>query len=279
MYASNCEKLGEDLSNIVVSVSGKGGVGKTAVTALILKVLLEKREGPILVVDADPATNLPDVLGVEVPKTVGDVATKLKRSIEMDKLPPGVSKGDLLESWIFETLVEGDDFDLLAMGRTEGEGCYCFVNSLLTRILDKLTSNYKITLMDMEAGLEHLSRRTDRDVDIMLIVTDPSKMGFETAKRIREITEEVHIDVKELYLIGNMFPRELENIVRRKAHEIGVKYGGVIPRDPNIAIFNLEGKPLLELPPESPSVVAARRIAGRIGLVPDTTLLELLGVS
>jgi len=267
------------LDKIVVSVSGKGGVGKTAVTALILKVLLERGERPILVVDADPATNLPDVLGVEVAKTVGDVATKLKRDIEADKLPPGVSKGDLLESWVFETLVEGDEFDLLAMGRTEGEGCYCFVNSLLTRILDKLTANYKITLMDMEAGLEHLSRRTDRDVDIMLIVTDPSKMGFETARRIRELAEEVHINVREMYLIGNMFPRGLEGLVRRKALEIGLRYGGVIPQDPNIASFNLEGRPLLELPPDSPSVVAARKITEKVGLVPDTTLLELLGVS
>ena len=115
---------------------------------------------------------------------------------------------------MFQTLVEEDRFDLLAMGRSEGEGCNCFVNNVLTRILDTITRNYSVTILDMEAGLEHLSRRTDRDVDVMLVVTDPSKMGLETAKRIKELIDEVHIGVKNIYLVGNRFPEGMDNVLR-----------------------------------------------------------------
>lgn len=165
-----------------------------------------------------------------------------------------------------EILHETPKFDLLMMGRGEGEGCYCMVNNLLTRILDTLSKNYDVTLMDMEPGLEHLSRRTDRDVDIMLIVTEPSKMGFMTAKRIKDLTREVHIDVRRAYLVGNRFPPTLEKTVEGQSRLIGVDFGGVIPEDPSVLGYNLEGKSLLELPPSSPAFRAVREIAKRIGL-------------
>ncbi|MQY82934.1 AAA family ATPase, partial [archaeon] len=161
-------------SKIVISVSGKGGTGKTTLTALLLKWIIKNTDEVALVVDADPATNLPDVLGVELSRTVGQVSKDMKDQIERGDLSPTTPKQDLLEAWVFQTLIESDRFDLLAMGRSEGEGCYCYVNNVLTRILDTLTKNYSISLLDMEAGIEHLSRRTDRDVDIMLVVTDPS---------------------------------------------------------------------------------------------------------
>ena len=158
----------------IVSISGKGGVGKTSVTSMILRTLLEKTKSKkILVVDADPATNLPRVLNVPIQKTVGMVATDLKRRIADGTLSPGAAKQELLEAWIFEIIVETERFDLLTMGRTEGEGCYCYVNASLRRIIDNLEDNYDIILMDMEAGLEHQSRRTEHDVDIFVIVTDP----------------------------------------------------------------------------------------------------------
>ncbi|MEM2961382.1 MAG: AAA family ATPase, partial [Candidatus Bathyarchaeia archaeon] len=144
---------------LVISVSGKGGVGKTVVTALLLKLMIGR--GSILAVDADPATNLPDVLGVRVEKTVGAVVDELKRRVQRGDLASTISKEGVLEAWIYEVLVEADGFDLLAMGRTEGEGCYCSVNYMLAKIVDSLSRNYDYTLMDMEAGLEHLSRRTD----------------------------------------------------------------------------------------------------------------------
>ncbi len=253
---------------LVVSVSGKGGVGKTTLVALLLKALLERDDGrDILVVDADPAANLPDVLGVKVEKTVGMVANELKRKIEKGQLPMGVSKSDLLEAWVYSTLLELENFDMLVMGRTEGEGCYCYVNSILTRILDTLLSNYDLVLMDMEAGLEHLSRRTDKDVDVMVIVTDPSLMGFKTALRIKELAEEVHIEVKKIYIVGNRFPAEMEERLREWASKIGVEAAGVIPNDSLIAEYNLAGRSLLDLPSDSPALSSAREIAKRIGII------------
>lgn len=250
---------------LVVSVSGKGGVGKTAVTALLLKLLMGR--GSILAVDADPATNLPDVLGVRVEKTVGMVVDELKERIQRGDLASMVSKEGILEAWIYEILVETEGFDLLAMGRTEGEGCYCSVNYMLARIVDSLSRNYDYTLMDMEAGLEHLSRRTDRSVDLMLIVTDPSKMGLETARRIKELAEEVHIEVKRIALIGNNIPEDLNRRLEEEASRIGLEYIGSIPPDPKIMEYNVQGIPLLELPMESISLKALQVIAERLKII------------
>ncbi|MEM4251315.1 MAG: AAA family ATPase [Candidatus Bathyarchaeia archaeon] len=254
---------------LVVSVSGKGGSGKTTVTALMLKHLIESGNIKILVIDADPATNLPDVLGITVKKTVGMVEDELRRKLERSEIPPTVTKKELLEGQIHSILVEAEGFDLLAMGRSEGEGCYCSVNYLLTSIIDSISRSYDLTLMDMEAGLEHVSRRTDRDVDVMLIVTDPSRMGFQTALRIRDLADEVHIGFKKVCLIGNQFPVEAEEKLRAKAAEVGLEFAGLIPRDDNVSSFNIAGKPLLDLPGDSPAFVAARKIARQIGLEPS----------
>ena len=251
---------------LVISISGKGGAGKTTVTALLLKWLIQNTEKISLVVDADPATNLPDVLGVELHRTVGQSSKELKDKIEAGTLSPTLSKKDVIEANVFQTLVEEDRFDLLAMGRSEGEGCYCFVNNMLTRILDTLTRNYEVALLDMEAGLEHLSRRTDRDVDSMIVVTDPSKMGLETARRIKEIIDEVHIDVKHIYLVGNRFTPDLEELLQKTADDIGLEYGGIIPVDENVIAFNLTGKPLLDIPDDSPAYKAVGDLAKKIGL-------------
>lgn len=251
---------------LVVSISGKGGSGKTTLTALLLKWLVENTEEIVLVVDADPATNLPDVLGVDLVRTVGEASKDMKDRIEKGTLSPTVPKKDILEAWVFETLVEEERFDILAMGRSEGEGCYCFVNNVLTRILDTLTKNYSIALLDMEAGLEHLSRRTDRDVDAMLIVTDPSRMGFETARRIRDLAEEVHIAVKDIYLIGNRFSTEMEDLLAKASDDLGLELAGSIPVDETVMSFNMTGKPLLDVPDDSPAYIAVEKIARRIGL-------------
>jgi CO dehydrogenase maturation factor len=251
---------------LVISISGKGGTGKTTVAALLLKWLIQNTEKIALVVDADPATNLPDVLGVELHRTVGHSSKELKDKIEAGTLSPTLSKNEILEANVFQTLVEEDRFDLLAMGRSEGEGCYCFVNNVLTRILDTLTRNYEVAILDMEAGLEHLSRRTDRDVDYMIVVTDPSRMGLETARRIKELVDEVHIDVKHIYLVGNRFTPEMEAILQKSANEIGLEYGGIIPVDENVMAFNLTGKPLLDIPENSPAYEAVGSLAKKIGL-------------
>jgi CO dehydrogenase maturation factor len=251
----------------VISVSGKGGTGKTTVTALILKSLIDRCSKSILAVDADPATNLPDVLGVRIGRTVGMVVDELRRKIDRGEIPPTATKKELLEGGIHSVLVETDRFDLLAMGRSEGEGCYCSVNYLLASIIDSLSRNYDVTIMDMEAGLEHLSRRTDRDVDVMIVVTDASKMGFQTASRIREVAEEVHIDFKSMFLVLNQFKSGSGEYLKKMAEEIGFELLGVIPVDPNVENYNLVGRSLLELPDDSPAYLSVVEMVERLGLL------------
>ena len=243
----------------VISVSGKGGVGKTTVAALLLKKFIKNSDKTVLVVDADPATNLPDVLGVKIEKTVGMIVDELKKK-SLNGSTFTISKENLLEAWIHEILVETPQFDLLAMGRSEGEGCYCMVNHMLTKIIDSLSKNYDVTLMDMEAGLEHLSRRTDRDVDVMLIVADLTKMGLMTAVRIKELAKEVHINFKEMFVIGNRIPIGYEEKFRSEAEKLGLKVAGSLPIDQNVMEFSLMGKSFLLLPEDSPALKAMEKI-------------------
>lgn len=252
---------------LVIAVSGKGGVGKTTTTALIVKILSEANRGSILVIDANPDSNVPEVLGIPVTRTVGVVTEELKRAMERSEIPPAMTKEDILEARIFGILKETPSFDLLVMGRGEGEGCYCPVNALLARIVDRLSKNYDLTIMDMEAGLEHLSRRTDRDVDVMMVVTDPSSMGLQTARRIKEVAKEVHIEFKKFYLVGNRFKPEMEPMLRGEAQKMGYEFVGIIPNDDNVSAYNLAGNSLLGLPSKSPAIPAVRHVLTRIGLL------------
>lgn len=252
---------------IVLAVSGKGGVGKSTLSALMIRILSERGKGPLLAVDANPDSNLPHLLGIQVDRTVADLTSELKEEIEEGRLPPTLPKKDLLEYRVIKILKETPSFDLLVMGRGEGEGCYCMVNKLLTDILDTLSSNYRITIIDEDAGLEHLSRRMDRDVDVMLVVTDPSSMGFRTASRIKEVAKEVHLEFKKMYLVGNRFSPEQVPLLEEKAAEIGLEVGGVLPQDENVFLLNLAGKPLSELPPDSPSLRATEKLLQKLGLL------------
>lgn len=255
-------------TKLVLAISGKGGVGKTTLAALMLKILTEKKQKSILVIDANPDSNLSNLLGIPtVKKTVGNVTDELKKSLGKGEIPPNVTKKDILEYRIFEILEENPNFDLLVMGRSEGEGCYCLLNKLLADIIDTLSKNYDLTIMDEHAGLEHLSRRTDRNVDVMIIVTDPSSMGFQTARRIKELAKEVHIEFKKVYLVGNKFTPEMQPMLGSEANKMGVEHAGNIPYDDNVLRYNLTGRPLVELPPMSPALVAAKNILIRMGLL------------
>lgn len=253
---------------LVIAVAGKGGVGKTTFSALLLKVLT-KTGKDILMMDCDPDANMPDVLGIPVMRneTVGGKAAKLKQDIAKGAIPPQMTKDRILEQDIFEVLQELNDFDLLTMGCSEGPGCYCFANQLTTQIIDKLSKNYDITLMDMEAGLEHLSRRTTRDVDILIMVTDASKMGLNTVKRIKELSKEVGLKFKKIYVVGNKFTPELKEHLEEIAKEIGIEFLGIIPPSNQIAEYNLEGRSLLDLPDDSPAVKAVQVMAEKMNLV------------
>ncbi|MHA2178526.1 MAG: ATP-binding protein [Candidatus Thorarchaeota archaeon] len=262
---------------LVVSVAGKGGVGKTTTSALLTRAVIEMTKRSLLVVDADPVMNLPRALGVDIPNSVGDIATRLRKSIDDGTLGGEVAKQDVLEGEIFESLVEGDQFDFLAMGRTEGEGCYCYVNRLLTQIIDTLSKNYELTLLDMSAGLEHLSRRTNRNVDVLVIVVDPSRAAFEAALRIRDLAKEVHIDFKKIVVVGNRFPPEMEEDLRGKLEEENLPLFGMIPNDDELSKTNYLGEPLTGLNSESPAVKAVEGIAEKLGLLSEATMLKLLG--
>ncbi|TET12358.1 MAG: ATP-binding protein [Candidatus Thorarchaeota archaeon] len=262
---------------LVVSVAGKGGVGKTTTSALLTRAVIEMTKRSLLVVDADPVMNLPRALGIEIPLSVGDIATRLRKSIDEGSLDGEIAKQDVLEGEIFESLVETDKFDFLAMGRTEGEGCYCYVNRLLTQIIDTLSKNYELTLMDMSAGLEHLSRRTNRNVDVLVLVVDPSRAAFEAAVRIRDLAKEVHIDFKKIVVVGNRFPPGMEEELRGRLEEVGLPLFGIIPNDEELAKVNYLGSPLIELTSDSPAVKAVDEIAEKLGLLSEATMLKLLG--
>ncbi|MEM3163040.1 MAG: hypothetical protein QXN38_01415, partial [Desulfurococcaceae archaeon] len=164
-------------------------------------------------------------------------------------------------------IVEVNGYDFIAMGRGEGEGCYCYVNAILTKVLSKLSRNYDVILMDMEAGLEHISRRTDRHVNTMIVVVDPSIMGFKTAERIKEVVKEVKIEVEEMYVVGNRFPKNIEEKLYNWARSTGYEVAGFLPEDPLIQEYSMLGKPLMQMPSDSPAVKAAKAIARKIKLI------------
>lgn len=248
---------------MIIAVSGKGGTGKTLVSSLLIKALSDTKQD-ILAIDADPDSNLPEALGVDVHKTVGDVREELKEDTAKGRIPTGMNKWDILDYKIMESIIETPNFDLLVMGRPEGSGCYCAVNNMLRRIIENLSSNYDAIIIDTEAGLEHLSRRTTQNVDIMLVVTDKSKRGILTAQRIGQLAKELDINFKKLYLILNRVITENEDEVLQKAKETGLDMVGVIYEDDEVTKFDMEGRPLVELPDESNTVKAVSGILARI---------------
>jgi CO dehydrogenase maturation factor len=227
---------------VIIAVSGKGGTGKTLVSSLLIKSLTSTGKD-ILAIDADPDSNLPEALGVDVYKTVGDVREELKEDTAKGRIPTGMNKWDILDYKIMESIIETPSFDLLVMGRPEGSGCYCAVNNMLRRIIENLSSNYDVIIIDTEAGLEHLSRRTTQNVDVMLVVTDKSKRGMLTAKRIGQLADELEIKFQELYLVVNRVNPENEEQILKKVRETGLNIAGVIFEDEVVTQYDIEGRP------------------------------------
>lgn len=248
---------------VIIAVSGKGGTGKTMVSSTLVKLLAQTGKD-ILAIDADPDSNLPEALGVPVEKTVGDVREELKKDTAAGNIPAGANKWDILDYKIMESVIETPGFDLLVMGRPEGSGCYCAVNNMLRKIIETLSSNYDAIVIDTEAGLEHLSRRTTQNVDIMLVVTDPSHRGILTAQRIGELAKELEINFKKLYLVLNRVKKEDEEELRNKVAEIGIDLVGLIYEDALISEYDMEGKPLIELPDDSYPVKTVIEIVDKI---------------
>ncbi len=238
-----------------IAVAGKGGTGKTTLTGLVIRYLTEKRKGPVLAVDADANSNLNEVLGVVACSTVGRIREEALSSA--GGRPHGMSLDEYLDLRIEQELVESSGFDLLVMGRPEGPGCYCAANNVIRKYTDHLMDSYRYIVTDNEAGLEHLSRRTTQNTDLLLIVSDPSARGVMTAGRVNGIVDELGLDIRRRLLIVNrtqdgLIPPEL----RAAVDKTGLELAGAVPDDPEIAFFDLSGRPLIGLPGDSRSVRA-----------------------
>ncbi len=243
---------------VVIAVTGKGGTGKTAVAALLVKFISEITSN-VLAVDADPDSNLPDALGVEVDKTLGDVRELFQ--VTRESLGT-VDKESWLEGKIFEVIHEFDNFDLLVMGRPEGEGCYCFVNNLLRGILKKFIRHYDYVIVDCEAGLEHFSRKTIESADYIIVVTDTSRKGLKTAKKIRELAKELNLKFKEIFLVGNkIVGDEAKEIIKDFAKKENFVLLDLLPYDEKVVELDLKGEPIINLPEDSEFAKKVRFIA------------------
>jgi len=240
-----------------IAITGKGGTGKTTFAALLIKYLSAAPSGTILAVDADPNSNLNERLGLSIERTIGN----LREDLLKESLPAGVPKNELIEYQIRLALVEGDAFDLIVMGRPEGPGCYCYVNSVLRDVIDRLSNNYDYVVIDNEAGMEHLSRRTTRDVDVLFIMSDATKLGIITASRIKKLSEDLDITIGKAYLVLNELRDDIPNSIKDQIAQEGLDLVGVIPTDNLIENYAVQGRSLLELPGDSAAFKAVMEIA------------------
>jgi CO dehydrogenase maturation factor len=241
--------------SFTIAVSGKGGTGKTTLAGMIIRYLLDKGKGPVLAVDADANSNLNEVLGVDIRATIGQA-----REVMKEDVPTGMTKDIWFEYKVQEALTEAKGFDLIAMGRPEGAGCYCAANTLARKCLDLLTGNYPYIVIDNEAGMEHFSRLTTRDVDLLFILSDSSRRGILTASRIRDLIHELNLRIALDALVISRVQGELDPEIREEIKRQDLRLAGTIPMDEEVYRFDLEGKPTFQLPVESKAVQAARQI-------------------
>ncbi len=230
----------------IIALAGKGGTGKTTVASLIIRSIWEKKLGSILAIDADPNSNLGEALGIEVRQSVGTILDEI--GAHPDKIPSGMTKDRFIQFKVQEAVYEGRGVDLLNMGKPEGPGCYCYVNNVLRGAMTELIKNYDFIIIDNEAGLEHLSRRTTRAADALIVVSDATSVGLKSAARIKELAKELKFDVKRSYLLVNRYNPKLE---KEKIKETGLDYLGNLPFDTEIETLSLKGKSIFDLKPEA----------------------------
>lgn len=245
-----------------IAVAGKGGNGKTSIASLIIRHLKNKGSVPILAVDADPNANLGESLGLEVKETVG----LMLASFQKDKIniPPGLTKEAYLEFKLNSILVESQGLDLVTMGRGEGQGCYCYPNTILKKFIDNLAENYAYMVMDNEAGMEHLSRRTTQDIDELILISNHSVKGIRTIARIKELVSELKLSVKRQSVIINFAPAKLDPLVVKELDKLGLEPMATIPLDEEIHEYDLKLKPLLDLPDTSRAVKAVDSLMAKL---------------
>ena len=250
-----------------IAVAGKGGVGKTTTCGMLIDYLCKKGQGPLLVVDADANSNLNEVLGVEVDCTLGQIREEMANAELKGTIPSGMTKADYAEFKFNSALIEDDDFDMLVMGRTQGKGCYCFVNGVLKTQVDKYANNYKYVVMDNEAGLEHVARGTLPHVDTMLLISDCSRRGIQAAARVAEMIAELELKPGRMGLIVNRAPGGvLSEGVLEEIEKHGLELLGVLPQDEDIYRCDCDGEPSAKLRSDNPVKTALKGIMAKLGL-------------
>ena len=250
-----------------IAVAGKGGVGKTTTCGMIIDYLCKKKNGPVLVVDADANSNLNEVLGVEVETSLGQIREEMAQAELKGTIPAGMTKADYAEFKFNSALIEDDDFDMLVMGRTQGKGCYCYVNGVLKTQVDKYAKNYSYIVMDNEAGLEHVARGTLPHVDTMLLISDCSRRGVQAVARIAEMIDDMELKPQQMGVIINRAPDGvLDDGVKAEIEKHGLKLLGVLPQDDAVYRCDCAGEPSAKLPESDPMKTALKGIMQSIGL-------------
>ncbi len=236
-----------------IVISGKGGTGKTTIASLLIDALIAAGERPILAVDADPNANLHEALGIALTETLGSMREEaFTRSI-----PPGMDRTGYIRYRFRRALAEAEGYDLLAMGRPEGSGCYCFPNALLTECIETLERGYRLVVVDSEAGMEHIARGTIRSPEILLIVSDPGARGMRTAGRIRDLAESLGLSRERIFLVVNRDRGDA-------ASESDLPLIARIPEDPAVGEADLAGTPIVGIPESSPARAAVRDLTARL---------------
>ncbi len=234
----------------VIAMAGKGGTGKTTLTALLIKYLVETGKTPVLAVDADANANLNELLGLDVDVTLGEIRDRMKT-----ETPQGMTKNEFMEIHINQAVIEAKGFDLLVMGQPEGPGCYCMANSILAQVMEKLSRNYRYLVVDNEAGMEHLSRLNLRKIHTLFVVSDPSARGVLTAARIADLTKALQVDVGQKVLIVNRVPEPvpdaLDEHVKKAVDQTDLVFGGYVSASPEVFEKEMAQESLLDLPDES----------------------------
>ncbi len=244
----------------IFAFAGKGGVGKTTLGGLLVRYLIETvKKGPVLAVDADPNSNLNEVLGMPAYLTIGDARETMKTEV-----PSGMTKETWMEMKVHESLAEGKGFDLLVMGRPEGQGCYCAANSLVKKHIDVLKENYRFVVVDNEAGMEHMSRLVTQDVDHLFVVSDGTARGILTAGRILELVGELSLNIRHTYVVINRVQSAREEEVRLLAAEKGIEIGGMVLDDPSLFALDAKGGSVFALDEGSSALVDAYGIFNKI---------------
>lgn len=243
----------------VIAVAGKGGTGKTTLAALMVRLIRDNKLGSILAVDADPNSNLGEVLGVEPKLTIGSILDEIAE--HPDKIPGSMPKDRFIEYEVQSAVSEAEGFDVLTMGKPEGPGCYCYVNNVLRGILGKLINDYDYVVIDNEAGLEHLSRRTTRAADALVIISDATVIGLKAAERINKLAKDLEIKTGKKLLIINRSDNEIEE---DRIKSLGLQYIGNVPVDSQISKISLNGSSLMQLSDDAASITTLRKLGDKI---------------